>query len=81
MSAASPPVVRVFISCPGNLRPECGVVAATLAALEAEPTWRGRVQLVPYAYENIVPAPTPACCNRHYRKLKTQAHGAPMRCL
>jgi hypothetical protein len=49
-------VVRVFISCPGDLATERGAVAEALEALNADPAWQGRVRLVPYAYENIVPA-------------------------
>ncbi len=50
------PAARVFISCPGDLRDQRRVVEDALAALNADPEFAGRVELVPYAYENVVPA-------------------------
>jgi hypothetical protein len=47
---------RVFISCPGDLAAERAVVSRALAALNRDPEFAGRVELVPYAYENIFPA-------------------------
>src|SRR6516164_6694978 len=55
-AARTTAVVRVFISCPGDLAPERRMVAAALEILNADPVWQGRIRLVPYAYENIVPA-------------------------
>jgi hypothetical protein len=48
--------VRVFISCPSDLKDQRRVVEQTLAEVNAEPEFAARVSLVPYAYENIVPA-------------------------
>jgi WD40 repeat protein len=46
----------VFISCPGDLAAERGVVSQALDALNQDPEFAGRVKLVTYAYENIAPA-------------------------
>jgi hypothetical protein len=53
---AMPKVAKVFISCPGDLAAERGVVNQALDALNHDPEFAGRVELVSYAYENIVPA-------------------------
>jgi hypothetical protein len=51
-----PAVARVFIACPGDLQEQRGVVSRALTALNQDPEFIGRVELVPYAYENIAPA-------------------------
>ena len=56
MTSTGLPLVRVFISCPGDLGPERSTVQQALKALNAEPEFSGRVELVPYAYENLAPA-------------------------
>ncbi len=53
---AAAAVARVFIACPGDLADQRGVVSQALATLNHDPEFAGRVELVPYAYENIVPA-------------------------
>ncbi len=57
MSATPPPpLVRVFVSCPGDLRDARAVVGQAVRALNSAPEFAGRVELVPYAYETLVPA-------------------------
>lgn len=51
-----PAVARVFIACPGDLADQRAVVSHALSRLNDEPGFAGRVDLVPYAYKNLVPA-------------------------